>query len=90
MFIKLAKSAPLKPGVPRAMTSKSTFRSILTSLAWVFKISRRPPTSGFGTDTVLSKRPGRMSALSSIPGVFVAASTMTPSLALNPSISVNS
>ena len=46
-------------------------------------ICSRPPTSGLGTVTWRSKRPGRTSAWSSDSGKFVAAMTMTPSLGLN-------
>lgn len=44
------------------------------------RICRRPSTSGAGTMTWRSKRPGRTSALSRISGKLVAATTMTPSL----------
>jgi hypothetical protein len=37
-----------------------------------------PAMSGIGTSTCLSKRPGRMSALSRLSGKLVAAITMTP------------
>src|ERR1700686_750945 len=46
----------------------------------------RPTTSGFGTTTWRSKRPGRSSAGSSTSGRLVAAIRMMPSLASKPSI----
>mmetsp|Transcript_6932 Transcript_6932/g.28427 ORF Transcript_6932/g.28427 Transcript_6932/m.28427 type:complete len:302 (-) Transcript_6932:285-1190(-) len=87
---KLAKSAPEKPGVPLAITSQSTPRAIFTPFACVARICFRPSTSGLGTATVRSNRPGRTRALSSVSGVLVAASTMTPSFLRKPSSSVNS
>mmetsp|Transcript_34583 Transcript_34583/g.75592 ORF Transcript_34583/g.75592 Transcript_34583/m.75592 type:complete len:210 (-) Transcript_34583:1763-2392(-) len=61
---RLARSAPLSPGVPRAMTSRSTSFPRCTPLKCPSNICRRPSTSGLGTTTVRSKRPGRTSALS--------------------------
>mmetsp|Transcript_8544 Transcript_8544/g.38846 ORF Transcript_8544/g.38846 Transcript_8544/m.38846 type:complete len:212 (-) Transcript_8544:1488-2123(-) len=89
-LIRFARSAPEKPGVPRAMTSQSTDDEMTTPSACVCKICFLPSTSGLGTATVLSNLPGRTSALSSDSGVFVAARTMTPSFFLNPSSSVRS
>mmetsp|Transcript_20141 Transcript_20141/g.34678 ORF Transcript_20141/g.34678 Transcript_20141/m.34678 type:complete len:286 (-) Transcript_20141:69-926(-) len=88
-FTRLTKSAPLKPGVPRAMTDKS--RSVPRGMTFMAdsRICRRPSTSGLGTITCLSKRPGRMRALSKTSGKLVAATTMTPSVALKPSISTS-
>lgn len=52
-------------------------------------MARRPFTSGLGTTTWRSKRPGRMRALSSDSGKLVAATTITPSVGLKPSISTS-
>ena len=56
---------------------------------WTFKIFSRPITSGFGTTTCLSKRPGRNNAGSRTSGRLVAAIRITPSFASNPSISTS-
>ena len=53
------------------------------------RIFSRPPTSGFGTTTWRSNRPGRSSAGSSTSGRLVAAIRITPSLLSNPSISTS-
>ena len=90
MFTRLARSAPLNPGVPLAMVSQSVPGAIFTPFACAVRICRRPSTSGLGTATVRSNRPGRIRALSSVSGVLVAARTMTPSFFLNPSSSVRS
>ena len=45
---------------------------IRTFFAWCCKICNRPRTSGKGTATCLSNRPGRVKALSSSLGKFVA------------------
>src|SRR5581483_7728716 len=50
----------------------------------------RPLTSGLGTTTCRSKRPGRSSAGSSTSGRLVAAMRMMPSFASKPSISTSS
>mmetsp|Transcript_5938 Transcript_5938/g.14112 ORF Transcript_5938/g.14112 Transcript_5938/m.14112 type:complete len:396 (+) Transcript_5938:515-1702(+) len=55
----------------------------------VFKISRRPSCPGSSTLSILSRRPGRSIAGSTRSGLFVAAITKTPFLALIPSISVS-
>mmetsp|Transcript_43253 Transcript_43253/g.110667 ORF Transcript_43253/g.110667 Transcript_43253/m.110667 type:complete len:213 (-) Transcript_43253:277-915(-) len=52
-------------------------------------MSSRPATSGIGTATCRSKRPGLVSAGSSVSGRLVAAITMMPSLASKPSISTS-
>jgi hypothetical protein len=53
------------------------------------KICLRPSTSGLGTTTWRSKRPGRTNALSKDSGKLVAAITMMPSFCLNPSSSTS-
>ncbi len=88
-LIRLAKSAPEKPGVPRAIIDGSTLSPIGTLRIWTFKICSRPRISGKPTCTCLSKRPGRIKALSRTSGRFVAAITITPSLPSNPSISTS-
>src|SRR6201993_2322284 len=82
---RLARSAPEKPGVPRAITLASTSGASGTLRIWTFRIFSRPATSGFGTTTWRSKRPGRSSAGSSTSGRFVAAMRITPSFASQPS-----
>mmetsp|Transcript_32540 Transcript_32540/g.85518 ORF Transcript_32540/g.85518 Transcript_32540/m.85518 type:complete len:242 (+) Transcript_32540:1324-2049(+) len=89
-FIRFDKSAPEKPGVARAIVSRSTDSSSGTGLAYSCRICLRPATSGSGTVTRLSKRPGRTSARSSASGKLVAASTITPAFCWNPSISTRS
>ncbi len=55
---RLARSAPEKPGVPRASTLRSTLGASGIRRAWTRRISSRPFTSGRGTTTCRSKRPG--------------------------------
>ena len=43
---KLASSAPENPGVPRAMTERSTAPSSFTFLACTLRMASRPRTSG--------------------------------------------
>lgn len=56
-------SAPEKPGVARASKATSTPGSFTTFFMWCFKICALPLTSGSGTTTRRSKRPGRINAL---------------------------
>ncbi len=86
---RLARSAPEKPGVPRAMVFRFTSGASGTLRTCTFRICSRPTTSGFGTTTWRSKRPGRSSAGSSTSGRLVAAIRMMPSLASKPSISTS-
>ena len=86
-LIILARSAPTAPLVARAIASKSTLSSRCTSLACTFRISTLPFKSGLSTMILLSKRPGRRSALSSISGRLVAPSTRIPLDVSKPSIS---
>ena len=88
-FTRFAKSAPEKPGVPRAMVFGSTSEASGTLRIWTRRIFSRPITSGFGTTTWRSKRPGRSSAGSSTSGRLVAAIRMTPSFDSKPSISTS-
>mmetsp|Transcript_8361 Transcript_8361/g.52149 ORF Transcript_8361/g.52149 Transcript_8361/m.52149 type:complete len:485 (+) Transcript_8361:2340-3794(+) len=89
-FNRLAKSAPLKPGVRKAMVSTPTPSSNFLLRACTARISLRPLTSGTSTVTCLSKRPGLSSALSKMSTLFVAATTMIPVFPSKPSISVSS
>src|SRR5205814_2109410 len=75
---RLARSAPEKPGVPRAMMSGFTSGASGTFRMCTLRISSRPRISGSGTTTWRSKRPGRRSAGSSTSGRLVAAITITP------------
>ena len=85
-----SRSAPLMPGVPRAMRESSTSSESGSFLACTRRMPSRPFTSGASTTTWRSKRPGRRSAGSSTSGRFVAASRMTPSFDSKPSISTRS
>ncbi len=87
---RLARSAPEKPGVPRAITLGSTSGAIGTLRMCTRRIFSRPATSGLGTAICRSKRPGRSSAGSSTSGRLVAAIRMMPSFASKPSISTSS
>ena len=86
-LIMFARSEPTAPLVASAMASRSTVSSILTSLACTFRISTRPFKSGLSTIILLSKRPGRRSALSKISGRFVAPIIKIPLELSKPSIS---
>lgn len=77
-LIILARSEPTSPAVASASASRSTDSSILTSFECTFKVSRRPFKSGLSTMILLSKRPGRRSALSSTSGRLVAANISNP------------
>ena len=48
-LIRLARSAPEKPGVPRAMVRRFTSGASGTLRTCTFRICSRPTTSGFGT-----------------------------------------
>ncbi len=85
---RLARSAPVMPGVVRATWSRSTSAASGMSRVWIRRMASRPARSGGETDTVRSKRPGRVSAGSSTSGRLVAAMTTTPSEPEKPSISV--
>uniref|UniRef100_A0A182N998 Uncharacterized protein n=1 Tax=Anopheles dirus TaxID=7168 RepID=A0A182N998_9DIPT len=87
-----AMSAPVNPGVRAAiLRAKSVLsRSVLSGPKCTLKIEARPLMSGAGTKICRSKRPGRRSALSRMSTRFVAASTTTFVVVLNPSISTSS
>ena len=50
-LIRLARSAPEKPGVPRAMVFRLTSGASGTLRTCTLRICSRPTTSGFGTTT---------------------------------------
>ena len=89
-LIRLDRSAPEKPGVWRASTSRSTAASSGLLRACTSRIWRRPRMSGRSSVTWRSKRPGRSSAGSSTSARLVAATTMTCVLVSKPSISTRS
>ena len=74
----------------RAMVCQSTFSAVRVRRACTRRIFSRPPTSGSGTITWRSKRPGRSRAGSRISWRLVAATTITWSLTSKPSISTSS
>ena len=77
-LIRFARSAPEKPGVPRAMLRRSTPGASDTFRACTPRIASRPFRSGLPTMTCRSNRPGRSSAASRMSCRFVAASTTIP------------
>ena len=87
---RLARSAPEKPGVPRAMASRLTSGASFLSRQCTARIAARSVTFGSGIVTCRSNRPGRSRAGSRISGRFVAASTTMPAEGSNPSISASS
>src|SRR5215472_1204892 len=70
---KFSKSAPVIPGVPRPITSRSTSEASGTRRVWTARIPTRPRRSGRGTTMRRSKRPGRCSAGSRTSGRLAAA-----------------
>src|ERR1700687_4930246 len=54
---RFIRSAPEKPGVPRATVLRLTSGASGTLRTWTFRICSRPTTSGFGTTTWRAKRP---------------------------------
>src|SRR5437879_5090801 len=65
---RFIRSAPEKPGVPRATVLRLTSGASGTLRTWTLRICSRPTTSGFGTTTWRSKRPGRSSDGASTAG----------------------
>src|SRR5258705_364422 len=61
---RFSRSAPEKPGVPRAMASRSTSGESGVLRVCTLRMPSRPFTSGRGTTMRRSKRPGRSSARS--------------------------
>ena len=86
---RLARSAPLMPGVAFAIVSRSTSGPIRLSRLCTFRMASRSVCSGSGTTIWRSKRPGRSNAGSRMSGRFVAARITMPSLVSNPSISAS-
>ena len=87
----MARSEPTAPAVAIAIASISTVSSISTSLLCTLSMATLPLRSGRSTITLLSKRPGRRSALSSTSGRLVAARITTPfDFGSKPSISARS
>mmetsp|Transcript_15406 Transcript_15406/g.48575 ORF Transcript_15406/g.48575 Transcript_15406/m.48575 type:complete len:482 (+) Transcript_15406:627-2072(+) len=88
-----AMSAPAKPGVSAAMRlatlSLGNDSCNVTGFRWTMKTASRSCRSGLSTAIWRSKRPGRVSALSSTSARFVPARTTTPVLGLKPSISTS-
>src|SRR4030095_15292183 len=68
---RLERSAPDMPGVPRATIVTSTSDAMRLPLVWTLRISMRSSSSGKGTTTWRSKRPGRNSAGSRMSGPVV-------------------
>ena len=86
---RFARSAPEKPGVPRAITMLSTSLPTGILRMCTLRIWSRPRMSGSGTTTWRSKRPGRSRAGSRTSGRFVAAITITLAPESKPSISTS-
>mmetsp|Transcript_7789 Transcript_7789/g.15715 ORF Transcript_7789/g.15715 Transcript_7789/m.15715 type:complete len:256 (-) Transcript_7789:1139-1906(-) len=87
---RFLRDAPEKPGVRRAIISRSTEGSNGFPFACTRRIAARPAKSGRSTITRRSKRPGRRRALSSTSERLVAAMTIMPGLPSKPSISTRS
>ena len=81
-----ASSAPLMPGVRRAIETRSTSSPTGRPLVWTRRIAVRPSRSGAGTWICRSSRPGRVRAGSRTSARFVAASTMMRWAVSKPSI----
>ena len=87
---RLARSAPVKPGVWPARTIRSMCLARGFPLVCTRRIWARPSRSGRSTTIWRSKRPGRRRAGSRMSGRLVAAIRMMLSLASKPSISTSS
>src|SRR3984893_17456935 len=87
---RFMRSAPEKPGVPRATVFNSTSGARGTLRTCSLRMRSRPIMSGFAMTILRSKRPGRRSAGSSTSGRVAAAIRMMLSLASKPSISTRS
>ena len=86
----LARSAPVRLLVWRAISSRSTPGSSGLLRVWTSRMARRPFRSGAATRIWRSKRPGRSSAGSSFSSRFEAAITTTFSAEPKPSSSTSS
>ena len=89
-LIRLARSAPVKPGVWPASASRSISLASGLPRVWTSRMCLRPLRSGRSTTTWRSKRPGRSSAGSRMSGRLVAAIRMMLSFISKPSISTSS
>mmetsp|Transcript_41478 Transcript_41478/g.98282 ORF Transcript_41478/g.98282 Transcript_41478/m.98282 type:complete len:245 (-) Transcript_41478:618-1352(-) len=89
VLTRFASCAPLDPCVSNASSRRSTSSSYERRFMWTCMISMRPLKSGLSTKMMRSNRPGRVSAGSRTSFRLVAAMTMTPSSASNPSISLS-
>ena len=87
---RLARSAPEKPGVPRATTFRSTSGPSCLPRQCTARIAARSVSVGSGIVTCRSNRPGRSSAGSRTSGRLVAARTTMPWVMSKPSISDSS
>ena len=87
---RLARSAPVKPGVCAASASRSISLPIGLPRECTSRIALRPGRSGRSTTIWRSKRPGRSSAGSRMSGRLVAAMRMMLSFISKPSISTSS
>ena len=87
---RLARSAPVRPLVWRAMMSRSMRSASGLSRVCTSRIALRPLRSGGETKIWRSKRPGRSSAGSSFSSRFDAAITTISSRASKPSSSTSS
>eukprot|EP00160_Parvularia_atlantis_P006185 Unigene15378_Nuclearia_a/m.45974 Unigene15378_Nuclearia_a/g.45974 ORF Unigene15378_Nuclearia_a/g.45974 Unigene15378_Nuclearia_a/m.45974 type:complete len:361 (+) Unigene15378_Nuclearia_a:346-1428(+) len=90
LYSSACRSAPEKPSVAAAISSRSTASSSRRLRAWARRMSARSSSSGIGQHSALSSRPGRSSAGSIRSGRDVAASTYTPCRPSAPSICVSS
>ena len=88
-FKTFSRSAPANPAVFLATTSKDISSDNFLFLLCTLSISSLAFASGIDTTICLSNLPARSSAESSTSGLFVAASTITPSFEPNPSISTS-
>ena len=84
---RLARSAPLNPGVSRAMISRSMPSARGLSLVWTFRMACRSRMSGRSMTICRSNRPGLSNAGSRMSGRLVAATTITLAFVSKPSIS---
>jgi len=87
-FNRFARSAPVNPGVCRAILFRFTLFDSGLFRAWTSNISSLASRSGASTMMRLSNRPGRSRAGSRTSGRFVAAMTITFVPVSNPSISL--
>jgi hypothetical protein len=87
---RLARSAPEKPGVPRAMMSALTSGASGTLRMCTSRICSRPRMSGSGHDDLAVEAARAQQRRVEHVGRLVAAMTITPALPSKPSISTSS